>query len=207
MVASMDTESVTSANSSRQLGRWQFASRHLLAATTGVALVFGMAAWGGWGTSDAVVYLSIVVVTAVFSPTARRVLLGSLTILAAFWLADRLGAMLFGRRGRWVDPRSLWVFAAFLAISATILVRYTKAGALSLVASLLLIEVFLAIVIVYTYGCPTLFEAFDNEHRAFVLQHLQHHFLTAPHGWIIAPWFMGIGLGELWTRHRQAGGH
>jgi hypothetical protein len=187
------------------LRRWQFGLRHILAATTGVAAVLGLAAWGGWLHSDAVEYLLIAVVAGVFSPTARRVLLGGCVILGVFWLAMTLGASLFGVQGRGVDPRFRWIFAGLLTVSATLLRRYTKAGAFSLAASLLVIEVFMAVVIVYTYGCPTLFEAFGNEHRASAIQHLQSHFPTVEQWWIVTPWAAGIVFGAFWARHTKKG--
>ena len=85
----------------------RFSLRRMLAATTGVAAVFGLAAWGGWVRSDAVAYLSIAVVAAVFSPAARRVLLGGCVILGTFWLAMVLGEIAFGPGGRLTpNPRS-----------------------------------------------------------------------------------------------------
>ena len=67
----------------QELGRYQFSLRRMFIATTAVAAVFGLAVWGGWVHSDAVVYLSIAVVAAVFSSIARRTLLGGCVILGA----------------------------------------------------------------------------------------------------------------------------
>ena len=189
----------------QKVGRWQFSLRRMFAATTAVATVLGLATWGGWVQSDAVVYLSMAVVAAVFSSTARRVLLGSCVILGASWLAMILGEMLFGNYGRFgVHPRSFWIIAGFLTASAVILRRFTKAGPFSLVASLVLAEVFVAIVIVYTCGYPTLFEAFDSEHREFVLLHLRGWFPTVQQWLIVVPWLTGIVLGEVLTRRKKA---
>ena len=87
-----------------------------------------------------------------------------------------------------------------------ILRRFTKAGAFSLAASLVLAEVFAAIAIVYTYGCPTLFQAFQGEHRESVLRHLLIWFPIFPQWLIVAPWLIGIALGELLNRHKKGGG-
>ena len=190
---------------SQKAGRWQFSLRRMLAATTAVAAVLGLAAWGQWVHSDAVVYLSIAGVAAVFSSTARRTLLGGCVILLAFWLAMVLGEIAFGMHGRSGDPRSFWIFAGLLMLSAMILRLYTKAGALSLAGSLVLSELFTAIVIVYTYGCPTLFEAFDSENRQFALQHLRGNFPTVQQWLIVVPWLTGIVLGELLVRFKKAG--
>lgn len=178
--------------------RWQFGLRQMIAATTAVAAVLSLSAWGGWIHSDAVAYLSIALVAAVFSSTARRALLGGCVIVGAFWLAMVLGHAAFGARGRGLDPRFLWIFAVLLTPSATILRLCTKAGAVSLATSLLLSEIFAAIVIVYTYGCPTLLEAFARENRHYVLQHLRGNFFTTDQQWlIVAPWLAGIVLGEV----------
>lgn len=190
---------------SQKLGRWQLSLRQMLAATTAAGTVLGLAAWGGWVQSDAVVYLAIAVVAAVFSSTARRTLLGVCIILGTFWLAMVLGEIAFGPGGRFTpNPLSFWVFAGLLTLSAMILRRFTKADAFSLVASLVLAEVFAAIVIVYTYGCPTLFNAFDSENRDSVLRHLRIWFPIFPQWLIVVPWLTGIALGEVLARHKKA---
>lgn len=190
----------------QKVGRWQFSLRRMLAATTAVATVLGLATWGGWIRTDAVVYLSIAVMAATFSSPARRALLGGCVILGAFWLACVLGQIVFGAHGRMVDPRSMRVFAGLLTLSAMFLRLYTKAGACSLTASLVLAQLFTAIVIVYTYGCPTLFEAFASENREYVLLHLRGNFPTDQQLLIVPPWLTGIVLGEILTRYKKAGG-
>ena len=192
---------------SQEIRCWQFSLRQMLAATTAVDTVLGLAVWGGWVRSDAVVYLSIAVVVAVFSSTARRALLGGCVILGTFCLAMVLGEIAFGPSGRFTpNPLSFWIFAGLLTLSAMILRRFTKAGAFSLAASLVLAEVFAAIAIVYTYGCPTLFQAFQGEHRESVLRHLLIWFPIFPQWLIVAPWLIGIALGELLNRHKKGGG-
>lgn len=191
---------------SQKAGPWQFGLRQMLAATTAVAAVLGLATWGGWVRSDAVAYLSVAVVAAALFAAARRVLLGGCVILGLFWLAMVLGDVVFGTGGRSTPGRlESWLFAGFLMPSATILRRFTKAGALSLAASLVLAEVVAAIAIVYTYGCPTLFEAFDRANREFVLAHLRVWFPAVGQWLIVVPWLTGIVLGELLVRGKKAG--
>ncbi len=188
----------------QELGRYQFSLRRMFIATTAVAAVFGLAVWGGWVHSDAVVYLSIAVVAAVFSSIARRTLLGGCVILRALWLSFVLGGMLFGDHSLEGDRRSLWIFAAFLPVSAMMLRLYTKAGAFSLLVSLLLAEIFAAMAIVYTYGLPTLFQAFASEDRPYAIQHLRSYFPIIEQWLIVTPWLAGIVLGEVLARRRKA---
>lgn len=192
----------------QKAGRWQFSLRQMLAATTAVAMVLALAAWGGWGHSDAVVYLAIAVVAAVFSSTARRALLGGCVILGAFWLAVLLGETVFGGTGgtgKWPGPLTSWIFAVLLTSSATILRRFTKAGAFSLAASLLLAEVCVALVIVYICVSATLLDAFGSENRWVVLMELRAWFPTVEQWLIVVPWLTGIALGELLARRKKAG--
>ena len=77
-----------------------------------------------------------------------------------------------------------------------------RATAWSLVASLVMIELFITAVIIYTYGCPTLFQALTPEYREGVF----HHFLTwfpEQRWYIAAPWLLGIVVGETVTRLRK----
>jgi hypothetical protein len=192
----------------QKVGHSQFSLRQMFIATTGIATVCGLATWGGWICSDAVVYLSIAVVAAAFSSTARRALRGGCVILGAFWLAMVLGEGVFGSTGgssKWPGPLSSWIFAGFLMLSAMVLRRFTKAGAFSLAASLVLAEVFTAIMIVYICVSSTLFEAFDSENRRRVLIELRAWFPTVEQWLIVVPWLTGIVLGELLTRHKKAG--
>ena len=48
--------------------RWQFSLRRMFVATTAVAVVFSVAAWGGWAKRDAAVYLAIAVLAGIFWP-------------------------------------------------------------------------------------------------------------------------------------------
>ena len=191
---------------SQQLGRWQFGTRHLLAATTGVALVLGLAAWGGWLRSDAVIYSSLALLGGVFSVTLRRVLVGSCVLVGDFGIAMVFGGWLFGLVSCGVDLRFLWIFAGFSLLSAMLLPRYTKAGPFSLLASLLVAETFVALVIVYVYGGPTLLEAFDRSNRAMVLGRFHDIFPAFLHWWIVGPWLAGIVLREILVQSRRPGG-
>lgn len=187
-----------------RLRLWQCATRQILIATTGIAAVLGLAKWGGWIHSDAVVYVSMAVAATVFSAKARRTLLGACAIVGAFWLAAVLCDLQFGTpKGRFdVDPRAFQVFAALLTFIAMFLRRDTRATRLSLIASLLLAELFVAIVIVYTYGCPTLFEAFRSDHRQNVFKHVQSYFPGIQQIWIVVPWLVGVVLGDILARRK-----
>jgi hypothetical protein len=201
----MDTASLKVLKPTQELGRYQFSLRRMFVATTAVAAVFGLAAWGGWVHSDAVVYLSIAVLASVFSSTARRTLLGSCVILGAFWISLLLGGLVFGYHGRGVGQGAFWIFAGLLTVFAMILRLYTKAGAFSLVTSLLLTEIFTAMMIVYISAYPTLFEAFaNNEHRAVVLVRLRGNFPIDEQWLIVVPWLAGIVFGEILARQKSA---
>lgn len=183
--------------------RHQFSLRRLFVAQTAVAAVIALAAWGGWLKSDAVVYLSLTVLAAVFSATARRALFGFCIILGSFSLASFLAEIAFEPCGRGPGPRLFWFFSSFLFGSAIILRRWTKATAGSLIASLLLAEIFTAVVIVYIYGYPTLFQAFAREHRKAVFAFLSGQFPGIEQGLIIPPWLAGILVGEFLVRRRK----
>jgi len=185
--------------------RWQFSLRRMFVATTAVAIVFGLAAWGGWVKSDAVVYLAIAVLAGVFWSAARRALLGACAILGAFSLGWILGAAIFGPPGHGVPPGLLWTPAVPLAASAALMRVFTRANALSLVVSLVLIEVsFVAFIIYHDFGFSTLFQALEPEHRTVVLRVIVG-FFPEQRWYIAVPWLLGIVLGEVLARHRKSG--
>ena len=204
----MSVEPIETNAATPERNRWQFSLRQMFAATTGVAVVFALAAWGGWVKSDAVVYLSIVVLAGVFSSFARRAIFGACVILGAFWLTLILvSSVLDVLPGRSL-PHSLlpWmIFACLLAISATILRLYMRATAISLAASLLLAEMFTAAVVIYFYGLPTLFQALAAENRQYVFVHFRGNFPVVEQWFIVVPWLLGIVLGELAARRRKSG--
>ena len=174
---------------------WQSSLLRMFVATTLVALVFACAAWGGWVKSDAPVYLAIAVLAGVFSATARWALLGAFAILTSFWIAASLSGLIFGPNGRSLDPRSAWIFAALLVVSAALLRVCGRSGAVPFLASLLLIELFIAAVVIYTYGHSTLFAGFATEDRQYLIQHFRRHFCEQ-RWYIVAPWLLGIAVGE-----------
>ena len=176
--------------------RGQFTLCRMFVAMIAVAILFGVAAAGGWVKSDTVVYLTIAIIAGVFSRAARRALLGACTILAAFWLALFLGDMAFGLHGRSVDPRAAWIFAGLLVAAAVFLRLCTRASALSLVASLILVELFVIAVLIYLYGCPTLFSVLTVEDRTAFFVWLRMHFVEQ-RWYIAAPWLIGVVLGEI----------
>jgi hypothetical protein len=200
-MAKAHTESATSLP---ERSRRQFSLGRIFVATTAVAILISLASWGGWVKSDAVVYLSIAAVAGVFWSAARRALLGACAILGAIWLAGFFSDFVFGQPpGRFIaPPGAIWIFEALMAALAASLRLYTRANALSLVASLMLIELLIVAIIVYTYGCSTLFQALESEHRPWVFR----HFLTwfpEQRWYIVAPWLLGIVAGEILARTRK----
>jgi hypothetical protein len=198
---------IESTTSMPERSRWQFSLRRMFVATTAIAILLSLASWGGWVRSDAVVYLSILVLGGVFSAATRRAILGACSIVAALWLAVVFGQIAFGpASGRLgVNPESLWIFALLLVAAATLLRLYTRTSAWPLMASLILIEMLIAAVVIYTYGCPTLFQAFSPDNRRYVLIHFRGNFPIVQQLFIVMPWLFGIVLGEVLTRRRKSG--
>ncbi len=121
--------------------RWQFSLRRMFVATTAVAILFSLASWGGWVKSDAVVYLSVALLAAVFSAAARRVILGACVIVGAFLIALILGGTVFDfGRDSW-NPVVVWILATFLATSAAFTRMYEGVNTWSLIAAMMLTEV------------------------------------------------------------------
>ena len=189
----------------RELTRCQFSLRRMFIATTAVAILFAFAAWGGWVKSDAVVYLAIAVLTGVFWRAARHALIGAGMILGACWLAAFLAESISHYPGRTFDPRAVWIFAPLVFSSAALLRACARANVWSLLGSLLLIELFIVAIIIYTYGCPMLHCALAAEYREGVF----HHFLECfpeQRWYIAAPWLLGIVVGEIILRRRKPSG-
>ena len=199
MAANMDTSLSRDPESRPPSGHCHCHCVGILFAVVGV----GLAVAGGWAGSDLVVYLSLAVVAATLSRIARQTILGACVILGASWLALILGDMLFGARGRSIDPRSFWIAGGFLTVSAAVLCFYGKMGWASLTASLVLAEAVTALVIVYTYGCPSIFQAFNDENRANVIHHLCVWFPTAEQCIIVPFWLAGISLGDFFRQHKK----
>lgn len=190
---------------------WQFSLRRMFVATTLVALVFSCAAAGGWVKSDAPVYLTIAVLAGVFWSAARRALLGAGTIFVAFWLAIIFGQIAFGpARGRFgLHPDALWIFVVLEVVSSVLVRRYALASAWSLLASLVVFEIFLAAeVIIYNCYCPYLFQAFAAENRGRVFVELRDDFFVAGAQlaivlFIVVPWLAGIAIAEILARAKK----
>ena len=230
-----DMATMASANKGSPNGhRWQFSLRQMFVAITGVAIVFGIAAWGGWVKSDAVAYLSIAVLAGVFSRAARQALVGACVILIVIWLTGVLANMASGvllvegpssepplvlvtfddihPYSRWLAAPILFFVAAFLRANSYIPLR-------ALIFSLLLIELFIATVIVYSchyqYFCDyqTLFRLLtsrNHHHRVdlqeFSLQGCLLNRLPGQLWYVAAPWLLGIVVGEIIMRRRKPSG-
>jgi hypothetical protein len=187
--------------------RWQFSLRQMFAAITGIAILLGCATWGGWIKSDAVVYLSIAILAGVFSRAARRCLLGACTILGTCFLVGFMSEYVFGPTGDrvGVDPRAVWTFALVSLYFAALLRVFTRATAWSLIGSLLLIELFIVAIIIYTYGCRMLHCALAAKYREGVFDHFLIWF-PEQRWYIAAPWLLGIVAGEITVRRQKPSG-
>jgi hypothetical protein len=206
--------------------RWQFSLRQMFVATTGVAIVFGIAAWGGWVKSDAVVCLSIAVLVGVSWRPARQALVGACAIFAAIWITGFWGSMVdaldFVPSCFWfavaVGQRTLWLSALLVFCIAVFLRGKLHTPVLTLVASLVLIELSIAAKLVCVHasclGCFTLYQALGfvdtyGDDRALYWWSswsvLAGYFPVA--GLHIAtPWLLGIGVGEVIARRRKPSG-
>jgi hypothetical protein len=186
---------------------WQFSLRRMFVATTALAMLFGLAKWGGWIESDAVVYLAIAVLAAVFWRAARQALLGACTILGAAWLVLVLSEVSFGSSsGRGCYKQGVWIFSPLLLFSSAVFLRVVvRVPVWRLVGSLVLIELFITAIIVYTYGCSTLLQALATEYREGVVDHFLMWF-PEQRWYIAAPWLLGIVVGEAVVRRRKSGG-
>jgi hypothetical protein len=180
----------------QKLSPWQFSLRRMFAATTVVAIVFSIAAWGGWAQYDAPAYLAILFCAAVFSANVRQAILGVCVIVVVFILS--LIVFIPSRDGE-VLP-FLCFFALSLYASAFILRMENAARLLPLIASLILTEAIFAMTIIYSYDNPTVFHAFCGEHRGVYIQIFRDRFINSYHLFLIVPWLAGVGCAEIITR-------
>jgi hypothetical protein len=135
---------------------------------------------------------------------------GAGVIIAACWLAILLGNVFFGPGPgrRPVSPESIWICVVLITASAALLRMYSKAGIWSLLISLVLIGIVIGAAVVYSYGCPTLFQAMASKNRAYVFEHFCVFFPPAAVAGLIliaAPWLGGIVLGTVFNRWRKSG--
>jgi hypothetical protein len=199
----------------RELGRWQFTLGRMFVATTAVAVVFSLAAWGGWVKSDAVAYVAFAVLAGVFSRAARQALVGACAILAALWLTGFLADITHGLYWRAspiadINPWPLWLAVPIIFYCAVFIRANAYATSWALIGSLVLVELFIAALIVHTCGYSTLLEALRSENREHVFREwvLQHYFPSRFYPqvcYIAIPWLLGIGLGEIVARRRKSG--
>jgi hypothetical protein len=111
-----------------------------------------------------------------------------------------LASFLFGS-GR-TEQTDVWIFAPLVIFSAVLLRAYIRADGWSLLGSLLLIELFIVAIIIYTYGCPMLHYALAAEYREGVFHHFLEYF-PEQRWYIAAPWLLGIVVGEVIVRCRK----
>ena len=140
------------------------------------------------------------VLAGAYIPIARRALLVAGLLVVGVYSALLLGDVLFStpptRFG--VTNGSIFIGVGILATIAVLLRVYTNTNALALVLALLLFELFLALVIAYTYGCPSFVAAVGYEHRQYFLHQLSS-WLSEQRWYIVTPWLVGAGLGEVFA--------
>ena len=184
--------------------RWQFSLRQMFAATTAVAILFGVAASGGWVQSDAVVYLAMAILTGVFWRAARHALIGAGMIVGAFCLAEWVAESISPSAAMF-HPWVVWIFPPLVFSSAAFLRACTRATIWSLIGSLVLIELFIVAGIIHRSGCPTLFQALTAKYREDVFNDCLDYF-PGQRWYIAAPWLFGIVVGEIIARRRKPSG-
>jgi hypothetical protein len=189
----------------------------VFAAITGIAILLGWASWGGWVKSDAVAYLSIAVLAGVFSLVARQCLRGACIVVGVIWLTGILDYLerdpIYGSFDyRVVSLATIWSSSLFLLCSAAFLRAHSRISVWMLVASLVLVELFIAARLLYfSGGWSTLYETLapksqNGVHGAFIAQ-MNRVFLTMrfrdQRWYIAAPWLLGIAIGEIIARRRK----
>jgi hypothetical protein len=190
----------------------------MFAATTAVAVVFGLAAWNGWAETDMPVYVSLVVVLAVFWRPARQALLGVCLLLIPLWITGLLGYITnFGPTiVNWFSldrfrPHALWISIPLACYCAAFLRANFYATARSLIGSVILIEVFIAIAIACFCGYYRMYQLIgfqnrDDVYREWLLRNVFPSWFPGQLWYIAAPWLLGIVVGEIIVRHRKPSG-
>ncbi len=179
----------------------------MFVAITAVAILFGLAAWGGWVKSDAVVYLAIAVLAGVFWRAARHALIGTVMILGALWLTAFLAELIFSpSRGGSDNLRFIWIFTPLVLSSAVILRTWLRATAWSLIGSLVLVELFIAAVIIYLWGGSILLQTIATEYRDSTFRSFLSMHFSEQRWYIATPWLLGIAVGEIIVRRRKPSG-
>jgi hypothetical protein len=203
--------------------RWQFSLRQMLTAITGIAILLGWAAWDQWRCSHAVTCLSIAFLASIFSRTARRVSVGACFVVLVIWMAGvlrYLTAIHFGTLlsdPDRVDPVSLCLSTLLILCFAAFLRANCRVRCWVLVGSLVLIELFVAAVIldaagqsctgsasfdVLRFNCA---EQRDQIRADWIRDVLVDHLFKQ--GWYIAaPWLLGIVIGGIIVRRRKPSG-
>ena len=187
-------------------GRWQFSLCRMFVATTAVAIVFGLAAWANFSDNIAVVCLAMTALAGVFSSSARYAIFGACIILVACCLALAFGPTIddVWPHGT-VEPPAGWLLAIMLVMSGAGMREISGVGPWPLVASLVLVELFIVVVIIYNCGCSTLFQTLVPDHRQDVLNAFLDWF-PEQRWYIAAPWLLGIAVGEIIVRRRKPSG-
>jgi hypothetical protein len=167
--------------------RWQFSLKRICLAMAAVAVVYGLAYWGGWACGCTAAFFAAIACAAVFSPTVRSALLGDGILIAAIGLSLPFAGILFGMNWHeYFDRNTFWVFSFFFFAAAFLGRIVARLSFSSLVLSLLLAEIYSAVSLVDPTSdflrCAVLFQAKDM----WCME--QFYF--------IAPWLLGAGIGE-----------
>jgi Na+/citrate or Na+/malate symporter len=195
-------------------GRWQFSLRRMFVATTAVAVIFGLAAWKRLAQTDLPVYVSLVVVLAVFWRPARQALTGACVLLIPLGITGLLGEITDSGPTMIVllfQPPALWISILLVFYGAAYLRANLYATAWSLIGSVVLIELFIAMAIACSCHYYRVYQLVGFQNRDGVYREwlLRQFFLNRFPGqlwYIVTPWLLGIVVGEIVARRRKPSG-
>jgi hypothetical protein len=191
-----------SEHSSPKSRPWQFGLRRIFVATTAVAVVMGLAASSGLNDAGAMLCLVAGTFVSVFSTSARKAILGVCAIVGALWgacaLDGRIGHLFIA--GPIAPSGSVWIFVAVLVALAASIRLVLRASAWSMVASLVLAELSIAVVLISAFSNRSLFQTIASED--FLSSFLDG--LRNQQWYIAAPWLLGVVIGEIIVRRRRA---
>jgi hypothetical protein len=200
---------------------WQFNLRQMFAAITGIAILFGWAAWGGWAHGHVVVYLSVVLVAGILSRAVRRLLMGACLVVLVIWVTGVLRHLTEMHLGLYfgggIDPIALCLSILLVLFSAVFLRAKSHITIWALAGSLIFVELFVAAAILdegrLCFGGSRLFDVLGfngtdqiAQIRAEWIRQLLVHHLLNQRWYIVAPWLVGIVVGEIIVRRRKPSG-
>jgi hypothetical protein len=195
------------------LGRWQFSLRRLLAAVTGVAVVFGCFGMLG-ATSSVVMFLSAAIVTSIFVRFVGTIVLGGSVIFACVYITIILRDLLerwflfmqykySSGQGRGLSaPHDIYMFLIALCMlvpSALLLRIFYGLDAKRLLGALIVFEIFLILLVVSIAGDSVVAVLAD----AISFKFVGSYFIQQRWS-IVVPWLIGTAIGQmLFVLHRR----